>query len=170
MMEKKGQLEIMRANVRRRTFIILLASFLIYLISLNTLADVINNKVFYSINEKFQIFEHGEVALDKAYEIIDEYIENQKGLKGLKGGAGYVISKSMFGFSIDDKTFIELYIDDEEFYRIKFECPEPTSRRRIYQKEINIKDRNTLKKIVEEFYKKDTSDFKVYFNSLENEY
>lgn len=130
------------------------------------MAEMSNDKEFYSINENFRVVNHGKVSIERANQIIDEYIEAQR---GLSGESGYVISKSMFGFSVDDQTFIEIYIDDEHTYRMKFECPSSAKWllfNALYQKEISVADRAELKRIVEVFFNQNIDDFKKYFDSL----
>ena len=140
-----------------------------YCLSSSVVSQAADMRNYYGIDESFQTVEHGKVTLDQAYKIIDEFIENQI---GLQGDAGYVISKSMLGFYITDNTFIEIYIDDENTYRMKFEAPERKRiftgviQNNIYQKEIDVADKTQLKEIVKEFFSKDAGSFKKYFDNL----
>ncbi len=74
------------------------------------------NITYYSINEAFKTVEHGNVTKGQALEIIDTYSSVQV---GLKGSAEEVVSKSLFGFSLDAHRFIEIAMETEFRYRVK---------------------------------------------------
>jgi hypothetical protein len=125
------------------------------------------NIIFYSIDESFKTVEHGIVTKDQALEIIDKYSAMQV---GLKGSAEEVVSKSLFGFSIDDRRFIEIAMETESRFRVKLEMPEskrllfiPISS--IYQKEIVVEGLNQLHDITTHLFSMNLDDFKTYFES-----
>jgi len=125
-------------------------------------------KTYYAINEDFQIVERGAVTLEHAYDILEKYIKVQK---GLCGDAGYVTSRSLFGFSVDDKNFIEIYVDDEKTYRMMFEYvdnsqPSFAGSSGIYQKEIKVSTKDKLKEIINSFFTHKLDEFKAYYDGL----
>lgn len=107
---------------------------------------------YYSLDEKLECIEHGEVSIEEGYNLIDKYIEGQKEVEGIRDGE-YVISKSSFGFYIDDKTSIEIFIYGENSYGLQFETA--TVKKFLffnynswYQEEITIFEKESLKEAV----------------------
>jgi len=117
------------------------------------------------MNEFFQTVEHGTVTKDQALQVVDKYAAMQV---GLKGSAEKVVSKSLFGFSLDEQRFIEIAMETESRFRVKLEMPE--SRRILffpvsstYQKEITIDGLKRLHDITTHFFDLSLEDFKRYF-------
>lgn len=123
---------------------------------------------WYTMNSELEVVEQGEVDIDKAVEVVDLYIamQSQPVQSGEEG-----IANSLFGFCLDDKTFIEIAMESEDQYRVKFETPEKTKLLfltipRLYQKEIAIAGRERLLDVVRHFFIKDLQGFKDYFETL----
>ncbi len=75
----------------------------------------------------------------------------QSSKKVLCGDAGYVTSRSLFGFSVDDKILLNLCWWWKT-YRMMFECvdnsqPSFAGSSGIYQKEIKVSTKDKLKKL-----------------------
>ncbi len=127
------------------------------------------NITFYSINESFETVEHGPVTKEQALQIVDKYAAMQV---GLEGSAEDVVSKSLFGFSLDEQRFIEIAVETESQFRVKLEMPE--SRRilflpmtSIYQKEITISRLEHLRDITTHFFDLPLEGFKRYFEKYQ---
>lgn len=122
---------------------------------------------YYSLDEKLECIEHGEVSLEEAYNLIDKYIEGQKEVEGIRDGE-YVISKSSFGFYIDDKTSIEIFIYGENSYGLQFETAIVKkflffNYNSWYQEEITIFEKESLKEVVLKFFQYEPEEFRLYF-------
>ena len=83
---------------------------------------------------------------------------------GLQGSAGEVLAKSMFGFSIDEKRFIEIAMETDKKFRVKLEMPGRLWG--VYHKEITIEGLPKLHEIVEHFFTMPLNDFKSYFETV----
>jgi hypothetical protein len=108
---------------------------------------------WYAMNSELEVAEQGEVTIEKAAEVIDRYIALQS--QPVQSGEES-IANSLFGFCLDDKTFIEIAMESEEQYRVKFETPEKTKLLfftipSLYQKEIHITGRDRLLDVVRHF-------------------
>ncbi|HUW21019.1 MAG TPA: hypothetical protein VMW16_17100 [Sedimentisphaerales bacterium] len=130
-----------------------------------------NDINWYVVNEELETEEKGAASCEEAEKIIEEYIESQK---GLEGSAEEIAAGSMFGFLHDERTFMEICVYGDKEYRVKFECPEPRSVlfvrwEGVYSREIGVLDRDRLKEIVREFYRREVEDFKRYFSGLRDE-
>ena len=118
------------------------------------------NITHYSIDTSFKTVEHGAVTKEQALQIVDKYSAMQV---GLKGSAEEVVSKSLFGVSLDEHRFIEIATETDSRFRVKLEMP---GKWRLYQKEITIEGLTRLHDIVEHFFTMSLDDFKVYFDGL----
>ena len=116
---------------------------------------------YYGIDESFKTVEHGAVTKDEALQIVDKFSAMQV---GLQGSAGEVLAKSMFGFSIDEKRFIEIAMDTDKKFRVKLEMPGRLWG--VYQREITIEGLPKLHDIVEHFFTMPLDDFKNYFETV----
>jgi hypothetical protein len=116
---------------------------------------------YYGIDESFKTIEHGVVSKDEALQIVDKFSAMQV---GLQGSAGEVLAKSMFGFSIDEKRFIEIAMETDKKSRVKLEIPGRVWG--VYQKEITIEGLPKLHDIVEHFFTMPLGDFKNYFETV----
>jgi len=107
----------------------------------------------YGIDTSLQTVEHGPVIKEEALQIVDKFSAMQV---GLRGSAEEVLSQSMFGFSIDPRRFIEIAMDTESRFRVKFEMP-----RRwwgLHQREITVDGLDQLRGIVEQFFTRSLDD------------
>lgn len=125
---------------------------------------------YYSLDEKLNCVEHGEVSVEEAYNLIDKYIEGQEELKGIKDGE-YVVSKSSFGFIADKNLSIEIFIYDKDRFGVQFEMATPKKVLFIkynswYQEEITIFSIEELKEITKNFFENEAAEFKNYFEMV----
>lgn len=122
----------------------------------------------YGIDQKFKTVEYGKIKKEEALEITEQFVNQQI---GLKGDAGYVISKSIFGFSYDESSFIEISLDNEKKYRVKLEFPYKSktlflNTTKLYQKEIIITGKEHLRELVSAFFDLDLKSFKSHFEGI----
>ena len=116
---------------------------------------------YYGIDESLKTVEHGVVSKEEALQIVDKFSATQV---GLQGSVEEVLAKSMFGFSIDEKRFIEIAMETDKKFRVKLEMPG-----RLwgpYQKEITIEGLPKLRDIVEHFFTVPLDEFKNYFQAV----
>jgi hypothetical protein len=123
---------------------------------------------FYTINEELNLQEQGEITRQAAIETVDKYVAGQR---DLSGSAGHVVSQSIFGFSLDKRTFIEISLDTEEEFRVKFETPEQKKLAFIkmpglFQKEVSVLGKDALTNLVSEFFTLSCDEFKDHFLNL----
>jgi hypothetical protein len=116
---------------------------------------------FYGIDESFKTVEHGVITKEDALQVVDKFAAMQV---GLQGSAGEVLAKSMFGFSIDEKRFIEIAMETDKKFRVKLEMPGRLWS--VYQKEITIEGLPKLHEIVEHFFTTPLDEFKSYFETV----
>jgi hypothetical protein len=83
---------------------------------------------------------------------------------GLQGTPEEVVSKSMFGFSLDERKFIEIAMETDAKFRVKLEMPGRLWG--VYQKEITIEPLTKLYDIVGHFFTMPVDEFKKYFETL----
>lgn len=127
-----------------------------------------DNISYYSMDEDLNTVENGIVTKQQAMDIIDKYILAQD----IPTETGeQAVANSMFGFSINSDTFIELALDTRDEFRIKFETPETKKLAFIkipglFQKEKFTQDKEELKRIAAEFFDLSHDEFKDYFKSL----
>ena len=105
---------------------------------------------------------------EKAIIIFDEYNGE---LKEKYETDDEAIKSTMFGFSIDKNTFLEISIDKKNSYRIKFENPTPKSFlflkwQGLYQKEYHINSKSSVDHVIKSFFSKELSMFQKYFDEL----
>jgi hypothetical protein len=115
----------------------------------------------YGLDTSSRTVEHGFVTKDEALKIVDKFAAMQV---GLKGSAEEVLSKSMFGFSLDKRRFIEIAMETDTRFRVKLEMPERLWR--AYRKEITIGGLPKLHAIVEHFFTIPLDYFKKYFETV----
>lgn len=123
---------------------------------------------WYELTKELSVKENGEISYNEALELLTKYIKNQNNLDGTGEDA---VAKSMFGFSVSDKTFIEINIDTKDKYRIKFEHPQQKKIwiipfTTLYQVEYRIENLDDLKMVIKSFFDKTTDDFLIYFDNL----
>ncbi len=88
---------------------------------------------------------------------------------GLSGTPEEVVSKSLFGFSHDEKRFVEIAMETKSTFRVKLEMPVP---KRILgmplstlcQKEIKIEGIERLHEITTQYFDMNLDDFRQYFS------
>jgi hypothetical protein len=116
---------------------------------------------YYGLDTSLKTVEHGVVTKEEAIQIVDKFAAMQV---GLQGSAEEVVSKSMFGFSLDEKRFIEIAMETDTKFRVKLEMPGGLWG--VYQKEITIEGVSKLHDIVEHFFTNPLDDFKTYFETV----
>lgn len=115
----------------------------------------------YGIDQSCKTVELGIVGKEEAIQIVSKFSAMQV---GLQGSANEVLAKSLFGFSIDKKRFIEIAMETDTKFRVKLEMPGRLWG--IYQKEITIEGLSKLHKIVEHFFTIPLCEFKRYFQAV----
>ena len=115
----------------------------------------------YGIDTSLKTVEHGPVNKEQALQIVDKFSAMQV---GLYGSGEEVVSKSMFGFSIDVHKFLEIAMETESRFRVKLEMPGGWWS--VYQREITIDGLDKLHEIVEHFFTMILDDFKQYFETI----
>ena len=116
---------------------------------------------YYGLDTSLKTVEHGVVTKEEAIQIVDKFAAMQVGLQGT---AEELVSKSMFGFSVDEKHFIEIAMETDTKFRVKLEVPGRLWG--VYQKEITIEGLPRLHDIVERFFTIPLDDFKSYFETV----
>jgi len=116
---------------------------------------------YYGLDTSFKTVEHGVVTKEEAIQIVDKFAAMQVGLQGTPEE---VVSKSMFGFSLDEHRFIEIAMETDAKFRVKLEMPGRLWG--VYQKEITIEGLPRLHDIVERFFTIPLDDFKSYFETV----
>jgi hypothetical protein len=116
---------------------------------------------YYGIDESLKTVEHGVITKEDALQAVDKFAAMQV---GLHGSAEEVVAKSMFGFSIDEKRFLEIAMDTDKKFRVKLEMPGRLWS--VYQKEITIEGLPKLHDIVEHFFTVPLDEFKSYFETV----
>ena len=116
---------------------------------------------YYGLDTSFKTVEHGVVTKEEAIQIVDKFAAMQVGLQGTPEE---VVSKSMFGFSLDEHRFIEIAMETDAKFRVKLEMPGRLWG--VYQKEITIGALTKLHDIVEHFFTMPVDEFKKYFETV----
>ena len=116
---------------------------------------------YYGIDESFKTVEHGVITKEDAVQVVDKFASMQV---VLQGSAGQILAKSMFGFSIDEKRFIEIAMETDKKFRVKLEMPGRLWG--VYQKELTIGNLPKLHDVVEHFFTTSLDDFKNYFETV----
>jgi len=117
---------------------------------------------YYGLDTSFKTVEHGVVTKEEAIQIVDKFAAMQVGLQGTPEE---VVSKSMFGFSLDEHRFIEIAMETDATFRVKLEMP--GRRWGVYQKEITIGALTKLHDIVEHFFTMPVDEFKNHFETVQ---
>ena len=117
--------------------------------------------IYYGLDTSFKTVEHGGVSKEEAIQIVDKFAAVQVGLQGTPEE---VVSKSMFGFSLDEHRFIEIAMETDAKFRVKLEMPGRLWG--VYQKEITIEALTKLHDIVEHFFTMPVDEFKRYFETV----
>jgi hypothetical protein len=116
---------------------------------------------YYGLDTSLRTIEHGVISKEDAIQIVNKFAAMQV---GLKGSAEEVVSKSMFGFSLDENRFIEIAMETDTKFRVKLEMPGRLWG--VYQKEVIIEHLTKLHDIVEHFFRVPLDDFKKYFETI----
>jgi hypothetical protein len=116
---------------------------------------------YYGLDSSLKTVEHGVVTREEALQVVDKFAAMQV---GLQGSAEEVVSKSMFGFSIDAGRFIEIAMETDTKFRVKLEMPGRLWG--AYQKEITIEGLPALHEIVDHFFTTPLDEFKTYFETI----
>jgi hypothetical protein len=116
---------------------------------------------YYGLDTSSKTVEHGVVTKEEAIQIVDKFAAMQAGLQGTPEE---VVSKSMFGFSLDEHRFIEIAMETDAKFRVKLEMPGRLWG--VYQKEITIGALTKLHDIVEHFFTMPVDEFKNYFETV----
>jgi hypothetical protein len=116
---------------------------------------------YYGLDTSFKTVEHGVVTKEEAIQIVDKFAAMQVGLQGTPEE---VVSKSMFGFSLDEHRFIENAMEMDAKFRVKLEMPGRLWG--VYQKEITMGALTKLHDIVEHFFTMPVDEFKEYFETM----
>ena len=117
--------------------------------------------IYYGLDTLFKAVEHGVVSKEEATQIVDKFAAMQVGLQGTPEE---VVSKSMFGFSLDEHRFIEIAMETDAKFRVKLEMPGRLWG--VYQKEITMGALTRLHDIVEHFFTMPVDEFKEYFETV----
>jgi hypothetical protein len=116
---------------------------------------------YYGLDTSLKTIEHGVVSKEEAIQIVDKFAAMQVGLQGTREE---VVSKSMFGFSLDERKFIEIAMETDAKFRVKLEMLGRLWG--VYQKEITIEPLTKLYDIVGHFFTMPVDEFKKYFETL----
>jgi len=116
---------------------------------------------YYGLDTSLKTVEHGVVTKEEAIQIVDKFAAIQV---GLRGSAEEVVSKSMFGFNLDEDKFIEIAMETDTMFRVKLEMPGRFWG--VCQKQITIERLPKLHDIVERFFTTPLDEFKNYFETV----
>lgn len=115
----------------------------------------------YGIDHDLKIIEHGAVTLEQALKIIGEKIADNNAITQSDGET--VISKSMFGFSRSDDTFIEITIGDTSHFDIRVELGGDR-----FEKELHSVQLEQLTDITSKFFTQNPKSFKRFVSKAPN--
>lgn len=104
----------------------------------------------------------------RALEIFHDYLGN---LKKTYENEYEAFEHTMFGFSKDKTTFVEISIDRKDSFRIKFETKVPKAFlflkwNGLFQKEYEINSPEEVEYIIRHFFTKTVEEFYSYFKDL----
>jgi len=122
----------------------------------------------YSMDQKLRVIEQGPIDYKGALRVIDAYIQQHKG----RWETGEeMISNTMFGFSLDKDTFIEIAVVDPGVFDVRSETSIPRSFLFLkwldwHQREVRIHGEDELKRVVKLFFENTPEAFRAHFESL----
>lgn len=126
------------------------------------LLTVMQAVTYYGIDESLNTIEHGVITKEDALQVVKKFAAIQP---GLHGSAEEALAKSMFGFSIDAKRFIEIAMETDANFRVKLEMPGRLWG--VYQKETPIVGLPKLREIIDHFFTMPLDEFKNYFETVQ---
>ncbi|MFC1467361.1 hypothetical protein ACFLQY_01525 [Verrucomicrobiota bacterium] len=127
-----------------------------------------NDVHLYSLSKNLEIENRGLVGLQTAKEAIDKYAHAHA---NIQGSVEYVASHSIFGFSVGENAFLEIHIESETHFRVKFKMNEEIKLWFLklpgfFEKTLTINGTNALKELVTKFYELPPPQFKDHFLTI----
>lgn len=110
---------------------------------------------WYSMTRDLTVQEHEPVALERATQIVDEYMSRAS--EQFESGED-AIASTMFGFSRSAQDFVEICIHNPNRISFKFEAIDPDVPwflkpwKRIFQHQEELKSRDSLINRVQDFF------------------
>ena len=123
---------------------------------------------WYSLDKDLMLLQHECVGLERALEIVDEYLS--RGAQKC-GDANEAVSATMFGFSRSDSVFIELCANGPDSISYKFEMVDTDSLwiRRIFggafRFEAELQSRSEVVYRVRQFFENSPNEIKAEIQS-----